>query len=188
MPVKSKNSFNLIKKDVSIRTAVKSEVNWHARINILIITAVTSLGILSFFVSSFLEQELDIKKNEVISYANKNVNTDEKHKLKSRISLLNDRYALYQSVKNENVNITQVYEDLKGLYTNLEIKQVDLVYGGEDIAVEVAIPINAYENLSYFLNAIKNSEKLSDSQVKNISFSTVDGQSSANIKINLKYN
>ncbi len=183
--VKNSSAFNLIKKDVAIKKQVKSEINWYKIVNLLVIIFFTVLGLAAYLLGEYFDRDLEVQKNEVVDYANKSVYTQQKESVLSRITLLNDRYALYDNVRGKNVNIGQVINDLQVLYSNLQIKRIDINYGSDSFLVNLIIPDNGYEGSINLLHQLQRNNVFSSYKVKSIRFTNVDNQSIAEIQLEL---
>lgn len=183
--VKNSSAFNLIKKDVAIKEQVKSEINWYKIVNLLMIIFFTVLGLAAYLLGEYFDRDLEVQKNEVVDYANKSVYTQQKESVLSRITLLNDRYALYDNVRGKNVNIGQVINDLQVLYSHLQIKRIDINYGSDSFLVDLIIPDNGYEGSINLLHQLQRNNVFSSYKVKSIRFTNVDNQSIAEIQLEL---
>lgn len=156
MPKFSKKSsgFNLIGKEVSFQQKLRSETNWYSSFNFLVVLVITAFAGLALAFSVYNTSSLQTKKEEVATYANNNVNVDDKAELDQKIKILNDKFVLYQMVKDQSFNANEFYSDLTGVYAGLKVNRISYRPGATKIEAQVAIPVNAYDELPKFLSAL----------------------------------
>lgn len=187
-PSETKNSFNLIHQDVKVKTTVKEEKSWYARLNMLILAVITALGITSYFGGLYLDQTVELKKKELVDYANIHVNIPEKQSVRAKVNLLNSRYSMYKDVYGQSIDINNFYKEIKELYPAANIEKIEVRPGATDKYVELELPDNAYERLPAFLKALGSSEKYSDIKVTGVTFRTNNNVVTATVKMDIVAN
>jgi hypothetical protein len=182
---KNSSSFNLLKRDIIVRQEVQQAINWYKLLNLFVVILFTTLGVSAYLLGMYLDTDLEARKTEILNYANKYVYTAERESLKSRISILNDRYAIYENIRDKNVNIAQVINDIQSLSSGMQIKRIDLNYGKDSFLVELIIPDNAYDGVTDFFRSLKNSTAFENFRVKSVLFTIIDNRSAAEIQLEL---
>lgn len=177
---KKSNNFNLIGREVTMRKSLRNEKNWYSSFNFLVVIVITAFAGLAYAFSIFNTSSLQGQKENNASYANSNVNVDDKIELDRKIKILNDKFTLYQIVKNQGFEATSFYEELSTTYRSAKINRISFRPGTAVIEVQVAIPLNAYEELPKFLSAVYS--KYDNVEVSKVSFdsSTSGGNALSN--------
>lgn len=178
--------FNLIKKEVSIRKKVKSEINWRLILNTLFFVVMVSLGAASYTFRVYINQELDIKKQELVAFANTNVNIPIKKDIKAKINTINDRFMLYEEVKDQNFDFAKFYDDFSRIYPFAQLNKISYNNGSEMIEVELLIPSNGYEEFPRFLRALKSDNRFKKAEIKSIIFLTSELSVNENYDVPLR--
>ncbi len=184
----NRSTFNLIRKDVAIKRQFKSDISWYKILNFLVIVFFTLLGLVAHLLGEYFERDLESKKREIVDYGNKYVYTEQKKSVESRIQLLNDRYALYDNIRGKNVDVGRIINDIQSLFSNLQIRRIDVTYGLDSFLVDLVIPSNGYEGSIALLHQLKRSEVFTYYKIKSIRFTNVDDQSVAEIQVELSIN
>ncbi|BDQ04679.1 MAG: hypothetical protein KatS3mg084_0197 [Candidatus Dojkabacteria bacterium] len=182
---KNSRSFNLLRRDIIVRQEVKQAINWYKLLNLFVVILFTTLGVSAYLLGMYLDTDLEARKTEILNYANKYVYTAEGESLKSRVSILNDRYALYENIRDKNVNIAQVINDIQSLSSGMQIKRIDLNYGKDSFLVELIIPDNAYDGVTDLFHSLRNSTAFENFRVKSVLFTIIDNRSAAEIQLEL---
>jgi hypothetical protein len=164
---KTSSGFNLIRKEVAFERKLKSETSWYSSFNFVVILTITAIAGLAFAFTLFNNNALTNKKVEVTNYANNNVLVNDKAEIESKISVLNDKFTLYQEVKGESIDVGTFYNDMNNLYPGLKFNRFNFK-PGQAVEAEVTLPNNGYTELPKFLQALY--AKFDNVSVKQISF------------------
>jgi len=191
MPVKKNKkidsgTFNLIQKEVSLKKNVKKEINWYSVLNILFLVVMVSFGIASYTFGLFMKQGLDLKKQELVAYANNNVNIPVKTEIKTKINTLNDRFTIYEDVNDQNFDFNKFYNDFKQLYPSAQVGKISYTTDSETIDLEIVISNDGYNELPKFLEALKSNNRFREAIIKSIAFLTSETSISQNSNVALR--
>lgn len=171
---KNKNSFNLISKELQLKRSFKGERDWYMTVNVLIVGTVIAFAALSYVFSIYLDVNINSKKQELVNIANKQVYTTSRSFLKSKISVLNDKFTLYQEIKSQNFDLNKFYKDIESIYPGLQIQKFTVRPDSSNVEVDVMIAKNGYQETPKFLSSLANSKRFSGYSVKNMNFQQAD--------------
>lgn len=163
-------NLNLISDELKFKKKFKRELDWYVIFNVMVIVSIISVAGFSYIFSQYLETSLTDRKKQIASILNSRVNTIQKSFIRSKISVLNDRYTLYKEVKRQDVDFNSLYKDINAIYPSMRINKID--YRPSEQFIDAQVTINdAGNNMSSFMKSVNNSKFASTGiKIEKISF------------------
>jgi hypothetical protein len=161
------SSFNLISKEVNFSRKLKSEQKWYSNFNLVILVAITVIGIVSYLFTVYNNVSLESKKTEVANFANQNVFTPQRLEIENKLSIINDKYSLYNEVRNQSIDAVSFYNSLVEVYPGLVIDTLNF-RSGTEVKATVIIESNSHSELPVFLSRLH--ERYENVRVMTINF------------------
>ncbi len=173
----------MIRKEVAFEKKLKSETSWYSSFNFLVILSITAFAGLAYAFTLFNTNNLQNKKQEVVDYANRNVNVEDKAQIETRISSLNDKFALYEEVKDQSIAAAEFYDEMNTLYPNVRLERFSY-RPGQTIQAQVVLLSNASQTLPGFMDALY--EQYETVQISRINFESEGQNSVARLTLNVE--
>jgi hypothetical protein len=160
-------SFNLISKEVKFSRKLKNEQKWYSNFNLVTLVAITVIGTVSYLFTVYNNVSLESKKTEVANFANQNVFTPQRLEIENKLSIINDKYSLYNEVRNQSIDAVSFYNSLVEVYPGLVIDTLNF-RSGSKVKATVIIESNSHSELPVFLSRLH--ERYENVRVMTINF------------------
>jgi hypothetical protein len=166
--------INLIRKEVQIRKHVRYEKDWYILMNILIISVVSALSIISFLFKVNMKYRIDTRTAALADKINNNLNTNSRTVIRSRINSLEDKYNIYKDFQTQNFDVNQFYNEVLQIYPGIKITKFIVQPDSPTIDLNILIEQDGYNKLPELLQAIERNPRFENSIIKSVNFALKD--------------
>ena len=178
-----KNNFNLIGKELEFKEKLKTERDWYALFNILAVCMVAIVCITSYLLKINLESKLNKRSQELSTKINSNLNTNSKYLLDSKISVLRDKFNIYQETLSRNFDVKKFIEEVENLYAGLKIDRFVANTELQAIEVDIKVETDGYNQIPKIIDTLEKNPKFKNTTITSIVFEPTKSSTTENVHL-----